>query len=111
VIRTVTGPLENRHRPAIDPLFRSAALEYGPRVIGVILTGALDDGAAGLHAIKERGGLTVVQNPQDALYPGMPLSALNYTSVDYQSPIAQMGALLTRLVHEPAPDDNLLKKI
>lgn len=101
------GPKENRARPAIDPLFRTAAAAYGPRVIGVILTGMLDDGTAGLAAVKERGGLSVVQEPLDALYPSMPESALRYVGADFVLPVSQMSALLARLVREPtqAPED------
>lgn len=101
-VRLVRGPRENRHRPAIDPLFRSAALAYGPQVIGVVLTGALDDGTAGLQAIKERDGLAVVQDPHDALVASMPESALEYVRVDYTVPMREMPALLTRLTRSPS---------
>lgn len=100
-IRLSKGPKENRSRPAIDPLFRTAAAAYGNRVIGVILTGMLDDGTAGLAAVKERGGTTVVQDPTDALYPSMPRSALQYVGADHVVPLAQIAALLTRLVRQP----------
>jgi two-component system, chemotaxis family, protein-glutamate methylesterase/glutaminase len=96
------GPKENRHRPAVDPLFRSAAQYFGSRVIGVILTGSLDDGTAGLQAVKRCGGLAVVQHPDDALAPGMPLSAVQYVQVDHVVPIEKMGALLKRLISKPA---------
>jgi two-component system, chemotaxis family, protein-glutamate methylesterase/glutaminase len=94
------GARENRNRPAIDPLFRSAAVTHGPSVIGVVLTGMLDDGTAGLIAIKKGGGVTVVQDPRDADYPAMPQSALNHLKVDYCGPIAEMGRLLEKLCHE-----------
>jgi two-component system chemotaxis response regulator CheB len=77
------GARENRSRPGIDPLFRSAAVTHTSRVIGVVLTGMLDDGTAGLLAIQKCGGITVVQDPKDAAYPGMPQSALNNLKVDY----------------------------
>lgn len=92
------GARENRSRPSVDPLFRSAAVAYGARVIGVILTGMLDDGAAGLIAIKQCGGVTVVQDPKDAAYSGMPQSALDRLDVDHCVPLAQMGPLLVLLV-------------
>ena len=92
------GARENRHRPGIDPLFRSAAVAHGARVIGVVLTGMLDDGTAGLMAIKRCGGVTVVQDPRDAAYSGMPVNALNSVDVDFCVAVAEMGPLLARLV-------------
>jgi len=98
-VRVVHGPKENRLRPAIDPMFRSAALAYGPRVLGLILTGALDDGTAGLLAIKHRGGIAMVQDPNEALYPSMPFSALAHVQVDYVLPVASIGPQVIQLVH------------
>jgi two-component system chemotaxis response regulator CheB len=97
-VRVTHGPKENRHRPAVDPLFRSAARWHGQRVIGVVLTGSLDDGTAGLLTIKRRGGIAIVQDPQDALAPGMPLSALEIVRVDYVANIEEIPALLKKLV-------------
>jgi two-component system chemotaxis response regulator CheB len=99
-IRLSRGPKENRFRPAIDPLFRSAAHAFGPRVVGVVLTGALDDGTAGLWAIKRHGGLAVVQDPKDAFVPSMPLSALRYVDVDHCVPLARVAPLLRRLADD-----------
>lgn len=101
-IRITKGPKENRFRPAVDPLFRSAAYIYGPRVIGVVLTGALDDGTAGLYTIKLRGGTAIVQEPEDALIRSMPLNALQHVEADYRVPVAEMGALIGRLVQQEA---------
>jgi two-component system chemotaxis response regulator CheB len=105
VARATRGPKENRFRPAIDPLFRSAAQSYGRRVIGVILTGDLDDGAAGLAVVKKLGGTAIVQDPDDALFPSMPLSALEHVAADYRVPLKEIAALLMRLTREPAADE------
>ena len=94
-----TGPTENRHRPAIDPMFRSAATAFDGKTIGVVLTGTLDDGAAGLWEIKKRGGIAVVQAPDDATHPDMPISAIKSVAVDHVVPIKEMGALLSQLCH------------
>jgi two-component system chemotaxis response regulator CheB len=92
------GPRENRSRPAIDPLFRSAAQVYGPNAIGVVLTGELDDGAAGLDTIRRLGGVTIVQDPADALAPAMPTNALRYGVPDYCVPLKDIPALLVELL-------------
>ena len=97
------GAHENRYRPAIDPLFRSAAVAHGSRVVGVVLTGMLDDGTAGLEAVARCGGFTVVQEPLDAAFPAMPQSALDHVRVSHRATIAEMGALLDRLVRTPVP--------
>ncbi|PQJ08954.1 chemotaxis protein CheB [Flavipsychrobacter stenotrophus] len=92
------GAQENRYRPAIDPLFRSAAVAFGNRVTGILLTGYLDDGTAGLIAVQRCGGICIVQDPKDADYPDMPANALNQLKVNYCLPIAQMGGVLLNLM-------------
>jgi two-component system, chemotaxis family, protein-glutamate methylesterase/glutaminase len=102
-VRITRGPRENRFRPAVDPLFRSAAYIYGPRTVGVVLSGALDDGTSGLYTVKLRGGTAIVQEPSDATVSAMPLNALQHTEADYILPAADIGELLERVVREPAP--------
>lgn len=96
------GPRENRARPAIDPMFRSVALCCGPRAIGVVLSGMLGDGAAGLLALKQCGGVTVVQEPADAAFSEMPMQALQRTRPDHVAALAALPALLKKLVQQPA---------
>ncbi|HSV12705.1 MAG TPA: chemotaxis protein CheB [Tepidisphaeraceae bacterium] len=97
------GPKENRFRPSIDALFRSAAYTYGPRAIGVVLSGFLDDGTSGLWSIERLGGITVIQEPNEARFEDMPRSALEFVNVNHTLPSTQIGALLGRLVTEPHP--------
>jgi two-component system chemotaxis response regulator CheB len=104
-VRITRGPKENRFRPAIDPLFRSAAQTYGPRVAGVILTGYMDDGTAGLWTVKQLGGTAIVQDPADALVPFMPLSAVTHVNVDYCVPLEEIAPLLVRLATEATRDE------
>ncbi len=101
-VRLARGPRENRARPAVDPLFRSAAVAYGPRVVGVVLTGYLDDGASGLSAVQRCGGVAVVQDPKDAAFPEMPQSALRAVEPDHIVPLGELGALLSHLARTPA---------
>ena len=96
-IRLLPGPRENRNRPSVDALFRSAARAYGSQVIGVVLTGNLDDGAAGLADIKLRGGVAIVQDPDEAIAPSMPASAVESTEVDYVLPAEAIGPKLQEL--------------
>jgi two-component system chemotaxis response regulator CheB len=102
VVRLGFGPRENMARPAIDPLFRSLGLAYRSRAIGVVLTGKLNDGAAGLAALKRCGGLTVVQNPSDAMAPDMPLGALVASDIDYRAPLDDLPDLLCKLIEQEA---------
>jgi len=104
MLRVVRGPRENRHRPAIDPLFRSLAWSHGPRAVGVVLSGLLDDGTAGLWAIKSCGGTTIVQEPEEAEHPEMPRNALMHNRIDHRLRLVDIAALLARLAREP-PDE------
>lgn len=106
-VRVTRGPRENMARPAIDPLFRSAAAHCGSRVIGIVLSGLLNDGAAGVSAIKRAGGLVVVQAPSDAPESDMPASALASTPVDHVVPAADMAQLLAELTESRAPLDDV----
>lgn len=102
------GPRENSARPAIDPMFRSAAVCCAARTIGVVLTGTLGDGASGLWVLKQCGGLTVVQDPSDASHPEMPKTALSRANPDHVSRLADLPALLARLVGQPAGEQRAL---
>jgi two-component system, chemotaxis family, protein-glutamate methylesterase/glutaminase len=104
MIRVIKGPRENLHRPAIDPLFRSAAASFGQRAIGVILTGLLDDGTSGLMVIRTQGGEAVIQDPDDALFSAMPKSALEQVPDAHVLPLSEIPDLLMRLVNEEVPE-------
>ena len=97
------GAPENRWRPSINNLFRSAAANYNARVIGMILTGLLDDGTAGMSTIKRAGGITIVQNPDEADYPDMPLSVLENIDVDHVESLSKMGLLLREIINNTDP--------
>lgn len=101
VMRVLYGPRENGSRPAIDVLFRSAAVHHGARVIGVLLSGALNDGSVGLAAIKRCGGVTLVQAPHDAVHGEMPRNALRVARADHSVPSAQLAPLLSELLRSP----------
>lgn len=104
-VKLVHGPKENLHRPSIDALFRSAARVAGTRTIGVVLTGARDDGTAGMGWIKQRGGIAIVQDPEEAPFPSMPLSVLQDVKVDYSLRLSEIAPLLARLTRETAEDE------
>lgn len=96
-VRLTRGPKENRFRPAVDPLFRSAAQTYGPRVAGIILSGGLDDGTSGLRTVQQLGGTAIVQDPREALVPSMPQSALRHVRADHVLPAGEIAPLLLAL--------------
>lgn len=102
LVQLTRGARENGHRPAVDPLFRSVAREYRDRAVGVVLSGQLDDGSAGLLAIKTRGGLAIVQDPDDARFPSMPRNASLYVDVDHVLRADQMAPALAKLVRGEA---------
>lgn len=110
-VRVTQGPAQNRHRPSIDVLFRSAAVHYGPRVIGVVLTGFLSDGTAGLQAIKDFGGISVVQDPATALIPSMPESALRNAEIDHVVPLEEIPKLITRLTSQTQTRPPMAKQL
>ena len=104
-LRVVRGPRENGLRPAVDPLFRSVARAYGRRVVGVVLSGTLDDGTQGLGRVKHHGGRAVVQDPDEAMFDGMPRNALRRVAVDHVAPLADIPSLLARLAREIASSE------
>ena len=104
-VKLVHGPKENLHSPSIDALFRSAARWGGPRVIGVVLTGARSDGKVGMRAVKLRGGLTIVQDPSEAPFPSMPRSVMQEIKVDYSLPLREIAPLLNHLSREAVEEE------
>jgi two-component system chemotaxis response regulator CheB len=111
VLRILPGPRENLHCPAIDPLFRSAAVAYGPRVTGVILTGMLDDGTSGLMVVAANGGETIVEDPQTALFSSMPASALEHVPSSHVAPLSELPATLLDVISRPLdPETHFTRK-
>lgn len=106
-LRVTRGPKENRARPAVDALFRSAAFSFGPRVIGVVLSGSLDDGTAGLWTVKDRGGIALVQSPAEAMFSSMPESALQHVDVDGVLPLQALSEAIGGFVLQTVPEDEV----
>ena len=104
-IRILHGPKENRFRPAIDPLFRSAAVTFSSRVIGIILSGLLYDGVSGLNAIKKCGGIAITQKPEEALFPDLPVNTIANIKVDHVLSVKRMGSLINQLISESVKDN------
>jgi two-component system, chemotaxis family, protein-glutamate methylesterase/glutaminase len=100
-VHLTRGPKENGHRPAVDPLFRTAAQSYGPRVVGIVLSGNLNDGTAGLLRIKQLGGVALVQDPETALYQGMPRSAIEHVAVDHVLSVENISELVVEMATHP----------
>ena len=110
-VEPIRGPKENFSRPAVDALFRSAALAHGEQVVGVVLSGWGSDGVAGLIAIKRAGGLSIAQHPDEAQAPAMPLNAVMRDHVDWVLPVSQIPELLVRLAHgEPVEPDGVIRE-
>jgi two-component system chemotaxis response regulator CheB len=109
-MRLTTGPTENRHRPAIDPLFRSAAREYGPDAVGIILSGYLDDGSIGLYRIKQAGGIAIVQDPDDAMAADMPRNASERVHPDFTAPVREIAPLMVQLANQAIAASSVAKR-
>jgi two-component system chemotaxis response regulator CheB len=103
-LRLSSAPRGNSCRPAVDPLFRSAARSYGPRVIGVVLSGMLADGSAGLARVKQHGGFAIAQDPHEAEHPGMPENALMQVPVDFVGTASEIGGRIAKLVGQSGPE-------
>lgn len=104
-LRLTSGPHENKYRPSIDVLFRSAAVHYGHRTIGLILTGLFEDGTSGMHAIKRCGGLCIIQDPMEAQFSDMPRSVLNKIQVDYQAKLKDIPEIIKKIITDPLPPE------